>query len=158
MPEPLEFQIAQNLQAAIQSISKAGGYFHDVAAFAVKLDPNHEVEKLIADYAPRPFFLLEWPPEPSFEYFPAERIRLRIPFVVHAVNKSDPEDDDDMMKTYYRLCADVEKAIALDTDRGDKATDTRILGRQMREYEGRQVWAMVSGEIREHRGYGAPNG
>ncbi len=157
MPEPLEFQIVQNLQAALRLISVANGYHHDIEVLAVKLDPNHDVETLIGDQAHRPFLILALSPD-AYEYFPAEQIRLRMPFIIHAVNDTDPTDDDAMLRMYWRLCADVEKAIAIDETRGGLATDTRILEREMHESEGQQVWAMLKGEIREHRTYGAPNG
>ena len=163
MAEPLEFQIVQNLQTALRSISVADGYHHDIGALAVKLDADHDVESLIGENPLRPFLVLELPPD-TYEYFPAEQIRLLMPFKIHAVNdtrpvnETAPRDDDALLKTYLRLCADVEQAIAVDETRGSLATDTRILRREMHELEGQQVWAMLTGEIREQRKYGAPNG
>ncbi len=157
MNEPLEFRIVQDLQAALKSISVANGYHHDVENLAVKLDANHDVESLIGDLPLRPYLILELLPD-KHEYFPAEQVRLLMPFIIHFVNDTDPTDDDSMLKTYHRLCADVEKAIAADTTRNALATDTRILEREMHELEGQKVWALVKGEIREHRTYGDPNG
>lgn len=156
MNEPLEFRIVQNLQAALRSITVANGYHYDINSLAVKLDANHDVETLITDQT-RPFLILELRPD-RYEYYPAEQMRLLMPFVVHAVNDTDPKVDNDMLRTYLRLCADVEKAIAIDESRATLATDTRIFEREMHELDGQQVWAMVKGEIREHRTYGAPNG
>jgi len=155
--EPLEFRIVQNLQAALRSISVANGYHHDFQALAVKLDPNQDVESLIGDEALRPFLILALSPD-AYDYFPAEQIRLRMPFIIHAINNTDPKEDDSKLKSYLRLCADIEKAIAVDITRDALATDTRIFEREMHEFDGQQVWAMVKGEIREHRTYGAPNG
>ena len=157
MNEPLEFRIVQDLQAALKSISVANGYHHDVESLAVKLDANHDVESIIGEQPLRPFLILELLPDRS-EYFPSEQVRIRMPFIIHAVNDTDPTDDDSMLKTYHRLCADVEQAITADTTRGALATDTRILEREMHELEGQKVWALVKGEIREHRTYGEPNG
>lgn len=159
MTEPLEFRIVQNLQTALRSISVANGYHHDIAPLAVKLDPNHDVESLIGDQALRPFLMLELLPD-KYDYSEASagHVLLLIPFVIHAVNDTDPTDDDEMLKTYQRLCADVEQAIAEDITRGDLATDTRIFSRELHEIEGQRVWAILTGEIREHRKYGAPNG
>ncbi len=158
MPEPLEFRIVQNLQTALRFISVANGYHYDVAALAVKLDPNHEVESLIGDEPLRPFLIIDLSPD-KYEYIEKpNRILLLMPFTIHAVNDTDPTDDDAMLKVYLRLCADVEKAIAADITRGNLATDTRIFEREMHELEGQQVQAMVKGGIREHRIYGAPNG
>lgn len=155
--EPLEFRIVQNLQTALRAISIANGYHHDFAALAVKLDPNHDVESLIGDEPLRPFLIIDLRPD-KYEYSPANQVLLLMPFTIHAVNDTDPTDDDAMLKTYLRLSADVEMAIAVDESRGALATDTRIFEREMHELEGQQVWAMVKGEIREHRTYGEPNG
>ena len=155
--EPLELRIAQNLQTALRSISVANGYHHDFAELAVKLDPNQDVESLIGDEKLRPFLILELPPD-AYEYFPAKQIRLLMPFVIHAINNTDPTEDDSKLTNYLRLCADVETAIAVDITRGALVTDTRILEREMHEFDGQQVWAMVKGEIRVHRTYGEPNG
>lgn len=157
MPEPIEYRIIQDLQAALQSISVAGGYHYDVAAFAVKLDADHSVEELIGDAARRPFYILEVTAD-AFSYQPSERVRVVMPVTVHAVHEADPTVDEDWVRTYYRLCADIEQAIAVDHRRGGLATDTRILSRTFHSFNGAQVWAMVQGEIRVPRTYGAPNG
>ena len=155
--QPLELRIAQNLQTALRSISIANGYHHDFAALAVKLDPNQDVESLIGAEALRPFLILALSPD-VYDYFPAKQIRVLMPFVIHAVNNTDPKEDDSKMANYLRLCADVETAVAVDITRGNLVTDTRIFEREMHEFDGQQVWAMVKGEIRVHRTYGEPNG
>ena len=156
MDEPLEFRIVKDLQTALKSISVANGYHHDFEALAVKLEPNHDVEALIGDQPRRPFLILALSPD-IYEYFPSEQIRLLMPFIIYAVNDTDPTDDDSMLRTYLRLCADVEKAIAADTTRNGLATDTRILEREIHVMEGQKVWAILKGEIRERRTYGEPN-
>jgi hypothetical protein len=159
MAEPLEFQIVQNLQTALRSISIASGYHHDFESLAVKLDANHDVEELIGDQPLRPFIILELRPN-IFDYSEASAgyVLVLIPFIVHAVNDTDPKVDDDMLKKYLRLCADVEQAIAVDERRGGLATDTRIFERSLHELDGQRVWALLSGQVREHRKYGEPNG
>lgn len=148
----------KNLQEALLGISIDSGYHHDIAEFAVKLDPNHEVETMIGGQPLRPFLILELLPD-RFEYVEKpSRVRVLMPFTIHAVNESDPKLDDALLATYLRLVADVERAIAGDIERGGLATDTRILRRRMHDLGGEQVWAMVEGEIREHREYGEPNG
>ena len=160
MPEPLDFQIIQNLQTALRGISKTATppFHHTVMTLAVKLDPDHSVEDLIDNAPARPFMILELPPDGPWEYFPDDQLVATIPFMVHFVNDSDPTLDDSLLKEYLRLCADVEQAIAADHDRGGLATDTRITLRAMHELQGQLVWAIITGEIREHRKYGAPNG
>jgi hypothetical protein len=157
VPEPITFRVVQNLQAALEAISIVGGYFHDVAQTAVKLDPNVNVETLIGDQRLRPFVIIEVGPEP-FEYQPAKRLKQRIPIVIHAVHDSDPADDSSWLKTFTRLCADVEQAITKDISRGGVASDTRVVTTEFKSFDGQLVWAFVSIEIVVHRTYGAPNG
>ena len=163
MPEPLEFRIAQSLQTALKLPSVASGYHYDVAGTAVKLDPNHEAGDLIPGAnppsgPPRPFILLDLSAPDIFEYGQSNEVIVLRPFTVVWVHDSDPADDDSLLKTYFRGLADVEKALATDITRGALASDTRILNREMREPEGREVWALVTGQVRSHRTYGAPNG
>lgn len=157
MSEPIEYRIVQSLQTALLSIAIAGGYHHDVAALAVKLDANHSVEELIGDSALRPFFILEMTAD-TFTYQPANRIRIVMPAIIHAVHDSDVTVDDSWVRTYFRLCADIEQAVAVDITRGGLATDTRVLSREFKTFNGSQVWAQVNAEIRVPRLYGEPNG
>jgi hypothetical protein len=155
--EPIDYRIVKNLQAALLAISTTAGYHYDVAALAVKLDPNHDAESLIAPDGPRPFILLELGKE-RWEYFPAFQVRITVPVTVHWVSESVPTDDDSRMQTYLRGCADVERAIAVDISRGGLATDHRINGRTLDlAVDGAQVWAMVETEVRINRTYGAPD-
>lgn len=157
MAEPLEFQILQSIQTALRNISIAGGYFHDVASVAVKLDADAKVEDLIGSSPERPFIILEINTE-TFDYFPAEQLRLIMPVTVHFVNDTDPKEDDDLLKSHLRACADVEQALAIDGTRGGLATDTRITSREKREYEGQLLWSQITAQVLENRTYGKPNG
>ena len=156
MTEPIEFLIVQNLQAALQAISVAGGYHHDVAALAVKLDPDQDVEALLGEQKKRPFLVIELTPD-EWEYSPSKMVTLRLPAVIHFVNDSDPTNDSSWLQTYLRLCADVEQAIAVDIARGGRAIDTRVTTREFQSFGGGQVWAMVKATISVRRIYGAPN-
>ncbi len=160
MTEPLEYRILKNLQEALRGISKTSGYFHNVEKYAVKLDPEHDVEALVGELRERPFMILEVPRVDHEHVEQASRVRVSMPFIVHFVSDTDPKDDDSKLKTYMRLCADVETAVAQDPTRGELAMDTLISHRELREREGQgqEAWAMVHGTIRVHRGYGAPNG
>jgi len=158
MPEPIDYQIVLNLQAALQAISVASGYYYNVAGAAVKLDPNQGVDALIAPDGPRPFVVLELLPE-RWEYFPANEVRIVHPVTIHWVSTSSPTTDESRLQTFLRGCADVEQAIAVDTTRGGLATDTRIARRTFdTALDGAQVWAMVETEILVHRTFGAPAG
>lgn len=158
MPEPIEFRILQNLQTALLAISVAGGYHYSVAAGAVKLDPNHDVETLTPPSGPRPFIIVQLQPE-AWEYRERpSQVHLVVPAIIHWFHDSDPTDDNSRLQTFLRGCADVEQAIAIDLTRGGGAVDTRIVGRAIDPaIDGSQVWAMVAVEIALRRTYGVPN-
>lgn len=157
MPDPTEYQVVRSLQTALLAIAVASGYHYDVAALAVKLDANSDVESLVGDSPLRPFYVLEVLPD-SFTYKPANRVDVVLPIAIHAIHGSDPTVDEDWWRTYFRLCADAEQALTQDLRRGGLATDTRILSRQAQTFNGSQVWAVLSGEVQIPRIYGAPNG
>lgn len=163
MAEAIEFEIVQNMQEALEGIKIVDGYHHNLQGIAVKLDPETDVEAHLGENPVLPFIVIEMLPD-IFDHQPSERVMLTSPFVIHAINSTKPvndlapKDDDAMMRTFYRLCADVERAIQIDSLRGNKAIDTRILSRTMRDRTGEEVWAMLTGEISQERGYGAPDG
>jgi len=156
--DPIEFRIVQNLQTALLAIAVASGYHYDVAAATVKLDPNQGVEALVAPDGPRPFLVIEVQPE-TWAYYPAGDVKLRMPLTVHWVSESTPTDDTSRMQTFFRGCADVEQAVAVDIGRGGLATDTRVVRRTFdTAVDGAQVWALVELEVLVHRTFGQPNG
>lgn len=158
MPEPNEYLALKNLQAALEGIHVDDGYHFTVAALAVKLDANHDIDNLILPTGPRPFVILEVLDD-RWEYFPASEVRLVVPVRVHWVSESIPEDDNSRMQTFFRGCADVEKAIAVDVGRGGSCSDTRIMRRLFdTAVDGAQVWAILELELRLRRTYGTPNG
>lgn len=157
MPEPIEFQILQNLQTALLAIAENDGYHYDVVDSAVKLDPNGDVEALIAPDGPRPFVILQVDPE-DWQYFPAREIELRMPVTVHWVSDSTPTDDKSRLQTFFRGCADVERAIAQDITRGGRAFDTTMTRRTLDlAVDGAQVWARIELAINVHRTFGQPD-
>lgn len=155
MPEPIEYLIVRNLQTALLAIAVASGYHFTVAALAVKLDPNQDVESIIAPDGPRPFVIIEVNPE-TREYAPASQTTLRIPIRIHWIHDSDPTVDESFLQTFYRGCADIERAVAVDTGRGGRATDTRLVACAY-DTLGAQVWAKVDLLIKVDRTYGAPD-
>jgi hypothetical protein len=156
MPEPIEYQVVRNLQAALAGIRVSDGYHFTVGATAVKLDPNVDVERLIAPDGPRPFVLIEIT-EDAWQYEPAEQVRLGFPITIHWVSESDPAFDESFDQTYFRGCADIERAIAKDPGRGGLASDTRITGRSYDTLGTSQVWAIVKTRITLRRTYGQPD-
>lgn len=153
--EPIEFLILQNLQAALEGIKTGNGYHHDVAQFAVKLDPEADIEALIAPDGPRPFVLVEVSPA-SWTYWPASQVDVVMPVIVHIVSDTEPTDDRSFMQTAFRLQADVEQAIAVDIGRGGRATDTRVKKATFAKL-GAQVWASIDVDIKVNRTFGQPN-
>jgi hypothetical protein len=157
MGEPLDYLILRNLQTALAAMSQANGYHYTVAGSAVKLDPNHNVDAFIAPDGPRPFVILEVKPE-AREYQPSRQIVLVQPVTIHWVGESYPHIDESRMQTFFRGCADVERAIGADPTRGGLAVDTRILKRTADDStEGAQVWAVIETEIRSYRTDGQPD-
>lgn len=170
MPEPIEYRIIRHVQATLQAVRAAEGFFYSLPGVGVKFDPNINVEQLV-DTAQglRPFCLIQVAPE-TWQYSPASQIKLRMPVTVHwlhdahaleeaLVGEPSPPRDEDRVKLYFRGCADVEQALAVDSGRGGLATDTRIGKRTMNpEIDSQLVHAMVDLEILVHRTFGQPNG
>lgn len=156
--EPIEYRVLLNLQTALQAITVAGGYHYTVAATAVKLDPNHNVEALIAPDGPRPFIVLELREE-RWEYSPASQVRIVVPVTIHWVSDSTPTVDESRLQTFLRGCADVEQAMAVETIMGSLAQIPRI-GKRTLDFmvDGAQVWAQIEADIVVNRTYGVPNG
>lgn len=157
MGEPLDYLILRNLQTALGAMSIPGGYHYTVAGSAVKLDPNHNVDAFIAPDGPRPFVILEVKPE-TREYQPSRQLVIVQPVTIHWVGESHPHIDESRMQTFFRGCADVERAIGADPTRGGLAVDTRIVKRTADDStEGAQVWAVIETEIRSYRTDGQPD-
>lgn len=161
MPEPREWLVLKNLQAALQAIDVADGYHYDVRAAAVKLDPEQDVEALIhGEYnGSRPFVLVEVStPErpPTWEYAEKGQVDITLMPTVYWVHESDQTDDDSRMLTFMRGCADVERAVTQDLNRGGLAVDTRVR-RCTVNGTGSEVWAVVDLEILVIREYGQPD-
>ena len=157
--DPIEYRILTHLRDTLAAITIGAGYHYDVLGTAVKLDPNQDVEMLIAPDGPRPFIVLEVKPEAWAYPESFGGLRLVVPVTVHHVNASRPEKDESRLQTYLRGCADVEQAIAVDPSRGGLAVDTTITRRTFEgATDGSQVWALVDVTIVVRRQYGQPNG
>lgn len=154
---PTEYQILAHLKAALQQMAIARGYHFDIVGDAVKLDPNCDVELLIAPGGLRPFVVIEVKPD-VWSYSPAGRANVVLPVTIHWVSDSVPTDDVSRMLTFFQGCADVERAIAVDVSRGANAQDTRITRRSYgTALDGAQVWAMVDVELPTRRLFGQPD-
>ena len=158
MPAPTEFRILQNLQNALKAITTGGGYHYSVAANAVKLDLNAGVEALVSPDGPRPFIVIELGAERWKYDESGQQVGLVLPWTVYWVHDSDPTQDDSLLETYYRGCADVERAVAIDVNRGGLAQATRVVDRTLdRRVGGSEVWAVVDGECWLRRTFGQPD-
>jgi len=156
--QPLDYTLIVGLQTALRAMSVAGGYHFDVQASAVKLDPNCDVESLIAPGGLRPFVIIEVKPD-TWEYKPAKRIDVVLPITIHWVSDAVPTDDESRLKTFFEGLADVERAIAKPiTDGAGGEVLPRITKRSYSTaIDGAQVWAIVDTELRSHRVYGQPD-
>jgi hypothetical protein len=155
--EPSEFHILVNLRDALRNIKVTSGYHFDVEDVAVKLDPNADVESLIAPGGPRPFVVIEVRPD-VWAYSPSKRVNLTLPMAIHWVSDASPTDDESRMLTFFRGCADVERAIAADVSRGGLAIDTTVIERAYSTaIDGAQVWAINKVQILTRRIYGQPD-
>lgn len=155
--EPTEYRIILDVQTALRAIAVANGYHFDLAALAVKLDPDQAVESLLVPDGPRPFILIEVHPD-SWSYSPANRVTQVLSLTIHWVSESDGAQDESRLITFFRGCADVERAIAKDVGRSFLATDTRITKRTYNTAGGgTQVWAAIDVEITTRRVYGQPD-
>ena len=159
MAEPLGYQILLNLQEALRGISTGSGYFFSVDSAAVSIDPVDVIEIVLGRAASSPFFVIELGVSGRPSYEKASQLLELLPFNVVAFANATNLDPVSRVKTYERLCADIEKALTVDIDRGGLATDTRITGKQMQVTTGSlRVVAVIGLEVRTHREYGKPNG
>ncbi len=157
MPEPVDFLVVTNLQTALRAIAVASGYHYDVTSAAVKLDPNQAVEDLVRPDGLRPFVLLE-PKPATWDYGFDRQVTRWVPLTIHWVHDADPTDDTSRLKTFYRGCADVEKAVAADLTRGGYGKDTQIVEQVYDEgRDGSQVWARTEVRVLLERQFGSPN-
>lgn len=157
MSEPVDLLSIQDLQTALQGIRENDGYFYGVAASAVKLDPNQAVDELVVPGGARPFVLIEVRNDTMTFVEKPDGIKHLFELTIHWVSESEPTDDTDRMRVFFRGCADVEKAITVDRSRGGLAFDTLIRRRQLDTgVDGSQVWARVDVDLDIRRTYGVP--
>lgn len=154
-PEAAEYAILLALKTTLRGIAVAAGYHYDVASDAVKLDMNTDIAKLIGASALRPFIAIEVLPE-TREYASAMRTTLTTPVLIHWVHDAVQIDDETRMQTFFRGCADIEKAIAPQATACGGLASIKIIDRVLsREALGAQVWAVVRTEIMNKRVFGA---
>jgi hypothetical protein len=154
---PAEYQVLTNLRDAIAAIRVGDGFHYDVRGTGVKLDPNQDVESLVAAGGPRPFVLIELTQD-DWQHMPSLRARIDLKATIHWVHDSDPTRDADRIQTYLQGCADVEKMLIVDLQRGGLVIDTRILRRTFdTAIDGSMVWASIEIVMPMIRTYGQPD-
>lgn len=154
--DPIEYLVLRNLQAALQAISLAAGYYYDVPAGAVKLDPDSKPDDFVPPMSARPFILIDVDQDLYSDYSSRPtRVKIDLPVTIYWINDSDPTVDESLRLVYARGCADIEKAITADIQRGGLAYETRIAGRHMGR-RGAEVWAKLEAHLLVGRGYGHP--
>ena len=160
MPDSVEYDIALDLQAALQAISIAGGYNFDVEAAAVSLNPDDFTpEILLGSVLHDPFFLILGEAGRSIRYSGANQLLELVPFTIFAATDVELLDPLSKLAAIQQLHADIETALVVDVTRGGRATDTRIVDKQHDTPTGsRRVLVIVQVHVRLHRQYGAPNG
>jgi hypothetical protein len=155
LPEPNEYQMVLNLQAALLAIAVASGYYHDLSPTAVRLDANANIEELIGENQVRPFVLINVLPE-TRTYSPAMRVDIATPIEIHFVNEPPDPDDATRLREFFRARADIERAVTRDITRGGTAIDTKILDNSLEQVDGTSlVWTKTQLRVLSRRVYGA---
>jgi hypothetical protein len=162
--DPIDYRIWRHVQTALQAIRQANGYHHDVEAdFALKLDPDVDVESLIAPGGPRPFGLIELGEETwvfDEKGGNAGIVMIASPFTIHFVGESDPTTDESRLLEHFKACADVEQATAAETTRTNLGTlgAWLTIARRRMSGAGVVVWSSIDGVVRRRHEFGRPNG
>lgn len=154
MQEPIDYLAVVELQRALQGICQADGYYYDVRGTAVKQNPNHGTDVLAEPDRPQPVIALEVHPERRD--YSSSMVTVHLPIDVHWICDSNPERDVDMLRTFFRGAADIERAVKRAEIAG--ASEIRVIScENNRTEDGSQVWAVVRVEIWINRTYGEPS-
>ena len=155
---PIAYAIAKNVQSALRAMSTGAGYFYGVGSDAVKLDPDVNVEDMTAPNGPRPCVLVETGAmDHDFQRSRSGEVEATLPLTIHWFHDADRTSDDALLETFFRGCADVERALTQDITRGGRATDTRVTSCDLVPIGNSGIcWAAIKVEIKSWRTYGAP--
>lgn len=156
---PIAYAIVKDVQTALRAMSVAGGYYYGVASDAVKLDPETDVEDMTAPNGPRPCVLIETGAlDHNFTNSRSGEANVTLPLTIHWFHDADRTSDDALLQTFFRGCADVEKALTQDITRGGRAVDTRITSCDLVPVSNSGIcWAAIKVDIHGWRAYGAPS-
>lgn len=163
--EPLEVRIFERLAAILAAISVEGGYYFDVGDASVTLDGAAAVA---ATAASSPVILIEPGTSEAWAYQPANQAIVELPArVIWVGSPRGPEDPAPFvtmpkgarLRTYWRACRDVLKAVTADYTLGGLVVDVRVTGRQWnQDIEGPDVYAVIDLSIRMSLDFTTPGG
>ncbi len=159
MSDPIDLQIIANLKAQLQTISVSGGYFYDIEAIAVALDPDQSAETLISPDGPRPMIFIQiGVGADGWKYSPADQVRVDMPVTLHWIHNATPGVDNARAVLFFKGSADVEKCLCSDRSLGGLAFDVLINSRSLGESadSGQEVWVTLQTTISFYRTYGQP--
>lgn len=160
MAEAYEFTIVKALAARVSdNVRKANGYHHDIAT--VKLSPRHAVEETIPEAnppigPPRPYAILKVLEESDLDYEEKGMLALTMPFDLILVDDIDDTDGEALLRSYYRLAADIETVLAKQT-LGGLIQQLTLISRELVEPESSTIRVIVHGEVVTRRAWGEPN-
>lgn len=123
-PTPAVLAVLLSLQTALRGIAIASGYFYDVKATSVVLDPQ---DLSAVPTSEVPFLMLD-DETGTIEYTTSRPVAVKNDFTVPLLARVDaPGADPDRKRiAAWRLYADVERALAADPQRGGVAQFTYV--------------------------------
>lgn len=156
--EPVDYQIVQAVQTALQAIDDSDGVSYvKMPVGAVRLDPDVDVDTLLLPDGPRPFALIEVLADRRV-YRKYNDVKITLPLRVHWVDDVDQTDDSSRIRTFLRAVADVERAVRSSQAGalGALAIESLVTDRELVPMDGGRMWAVVSLEIEYERPHGQP--
>lgn len=166
MSEPLEYRAITRLGENLAAISVDRGFYHDVEDAIVTLDRAEAAAE--SEHAPDWIIVEPGTKGERWDYEPASQAIAYVPVTVHWVGKATPPDFGDQpappplergarMRKFYRVCADVHRAIADDVSLGGIVVDVTVTGRDWnREIDGLDVYASIDLLLKTRRDFTRP--
>lgn len=158
MAEAIEFSIVKALADRIRNtVRTANGYHFNIET--VKLNPRHKVEERIAEADPlqRPYAIVKLLEEPDFDFAEKGSIGLTMPIDLIVVADIDETEDEELLRSYYRLRADIETVLAKQTF-GGLINLLTITSFELAEPESSTIRVTAHLELSTLRTWGQPNG
>lgn len=158
MSAPVLLSIVLNMQAAIQAIAVSGGYFYDVKATSVILNPKPLAAVPTTEV---PFLIVGHRVDAVLRNFTGSRpvsIQDRWRVVIEGRIDAPADDTASKLTAFSNFTADLEKALLVDPQRGGLALYTYV--QQPIPYMGddsqSQLYFEQPVEVLLQRAYGSP--